>query len=134
MKKVLLASTLLLGLMSPAHADAPQTIAVIDSGINTSQVTHIVDEVCILEYGTCPNGQKFMDGIGAANTGNTATNANLVHGDEMVSIIQKVNPSVNIIPIRIIGIVSPNVPYLYTNNAVKMALDWVVANLSLIHI
>jgi len=128
MRKVLLASALILGLMSPAHADTTQAIAVIDSGINTSQVTHIVDEVCIVENGFCPNNQKFMDGVGAANTGNAATNANLVHGDEMISIIQKVNPSANIIPIRIIGLVSPNVPYLYTNNAVKMALDWVVAN------
>jgi hypothetical protein len=128
MKKLFVIAILIAGVVTPAHAAQPQAIAVIDSGVNTALFTNIVDEVCILEYNNCPNGQRKMDGPGAANTGNVGTNANLVHGTEMLSIIQKVNPSVNLIPIRIVGIVSPNVPYIYTNTAVKMALDWVIAN------
>ena len=111
MKKLFVIAVLIAGVVTPAHAAQPQAIAVIDSGVNTALFTNIVDEVCILEYNNCPNGQRKMDGPGAANTGNVGT-----------------NPSVNLSPIRIVGIVSPNVPYIYTNNAVKMALDWVIAN------
>jgi hypothetical protein len=48
----------------------------------------------------------------------------------MVSIINKVNPSVNIIPIRIVGMTAKGNPSLYSNNAVKAGLDWVLANYS----
>jgi hypothetical protein len=68
-----------------------------------------------------------MDGKGAANTP-PSTNLTLAHGTEMASIITKVNPAVKIIPIRIVGILSNGLPYIYSNNAVKLALDWVVAN------
>jgi hypothetical protein len=47
---------------------------------------------------------------------------------EMISIINAVNPNVKIIPIRIIGITDKGNPYIYSNDAVKLALDWVVAN------
>jgi hypothetical protein len=102
-------------------------VAVIDSGVNTSLFPNIVAEVCILEYSNCPNGQKFMDGPGAANTGVT-TNSTLTHGNEMLSIINKVNPGVKLISIRIIGTTDKGNPYIYSNNAVKQGLDWVVAN------
>ena len=104
-----------------------QTIAIIDSGLPTNLFPNIVNEVCIVEYGTCPNGQKFMDGKGAADTPVT-TNLTLSHGTEMASIISKVNPAARLIPIRIVGILSNGLPYIYSNNAVKQALDWVVAN------
>jgi hypothetical protein len=68
-----------------------------------------------------------MDGVGAANTG-LQTNLTLTHGNEMASIITKVNPGIKIIPIRIVGITDSGNPYLYSNNAVKQGLDWVVAN------
>ena len=109
-------------------ADVPPSVAIIDSGINTALFSNsIVDEVCILEYSPCPNGKSFMDGTGAANTG-LQTSMTLIHGNEMASIITKVNPSIKIIPIRIVGITALGNPYLYSNNAVKMGLDWVLAN------
>jgi hypothetical protein len=100
---------------------------VIDTGVNTSLFKNIVTEVCILEYSNCANGKQFMEGKGAANTG-VVPNKALNHGNEMISIITQVNPAVNIIPIRIVGITDKGNPYLYSNNAVKQALDWVVAN------
>jgi hypothetical protein len=127
MKKLLIVVALLASSLTPAHAEPTQTIAVIDSGVNTALFTNIVTEVCILEYSNCANGKPFMEGKGAANTGVT-TNAALNHATGMLSIINKVNPSVNIIPIRIIGITDKGNPYIYSNNAVKLALDWVVAN------
>lgn len=114
------------GVADTPPAIAP-SVAIIDSGANTALFTNIVDEVCILEYSLCPNGKSQMDGIGAANTG-VVTNATLTHGTEMASIITKINPSIKIIPIRIVGITTLGNPYIYSNNAVKMGLDWVIAN------
>ena len=127
MKKVLLAIALLVGLATPVHADQPQSIAVIDSGVVTSQFPNIITEVCILEYSMCPNGKAQMEGVGAANIA-PSTNTTLTHGTEMLSIISKVNPNAKLIPIRIVGVTAQGAPYLYSNAAVKLALDWVVAN------
>ena len=127
MKKILLAIALLVGLATPVHADQPQSIAVIDSGVVTSQFPNIITEVCILEYSMCPNGKAQMEGVGAANIA-PSTNATLTHGTEMLSIISKVNPNAKLIPIRIVGVTPEGYPYLYSNDAVKLALDWVVAN------
>lgn len=127
MKKILLAIALLVGLATPVHADQPQSIAVIDSGVVTSQFPNIITEVCILEYSMCPNGKAQMEGVGAANIA-PSTNTTLTHGTEMLSIISKVNPNAKLIPIRIVGVTPEGYPYLYSNDAVKLALDWVVAN------
>ncbi len=109
-------------------ADIPPSVAIIDTGVNTALFSNsIVDEVCILEYSLCPNGKSFMDGVGAANTG-IQTAMTLTHGNEMASVITKVNPTIKIIPIRIVGITALGNPYLYSNNAVKLGLDWVLAN------
>ena len=110
----------------PVSAMSP-AVAVIDSGVPTSLFPNIVDEVCILEYSLCPNGKSAMDGVGAANIA-PSTNMTLTHGTEMLSIISKVNPGVKLIPIRIVGVLPNGLPYIYSNNAVKLALDWIVAN------
>ena len=120
MKKVLLAIALLVGLATPVHADQPQSIAVIDSGVVTSQFPNIITEVCILEYSMCPNGKAQMEGVGAANIV-PSTNTTLTHGTEMLSIISKVNPNAKLIPIRIVGVTPEGYPYLYSNDAVKLA-------------
>ena len=112
---------------SPTFGAQVPTIAVIDLGANTSLFTNIVTEVCVIESYTCPNGKTFMEGTGAANTG-VPTNKSVDHGTNMLSIINKVNPNVGLIPIRI-AVTNPNGNLaLYSNKAVKMALDWVVAN------
>lgn len=127
MKKFTFVLLLALLPLSNAQAETPKSIVVIDSGVNTALFTNVVAEVCILEYSNCPNGKAFMEGAGASNTGVT-TNPTLTHGTEMLSIINKVSPSVGLIPIRIVGITDKGNPYIYSNNAVKLALDWVVAN------
>ena len=122
-----LATILTANITSSVNADVPPSIAVIDSGVNTSLFPNVVTEVCILEFSACPNGKNSMEGMGAANTG-VQTLATLTHGNEMLSIISQVNPGVKLIPIRILGITPSGFPYLYTNNAVKSALDWVLVN------
>ena len=113
-------------------ADAPPAIApsvaIIDSGLNTALFSgSVVDEVCIVEWSNCPNGKQFMDGPGAANTG-VSTNTTVNHGNELASVITKINPAIKIIPIRIFVTTQLGNPYIYSNKAVKLALDWVVAN------
>ena len=96
---------------SPTQLTSP-TIALIDSGMPTALFSNVVYEVCILEYGNCPNGQKFMEGKGAANIA-PSTNMTIKHGSEMASIISKVNPAAKIIAIRIVGVTDSGNPYIY---------------------
>jgi len=124
--------TLLLASVSyTSSAETPTavapSIAIIDSGVNTALFPNIVTEVCILEWSMCPNGKPQMEGAGAANTG-VVTNTTLTHGTEVASVVMKVNPSIKIIPIRIVGVTDKGNPYIYSNKAVKLGLDWVVAN------
>ena len=108
-------------------ADAPQSIAIIDTGVNTSLFPKIVAEYCVLEYTKCPNGKQTMEGTGAANIPVSTISA-VNHGNELTSIISTINPNANLIPIKIVG-TNPNGNLsIYSNNAVKLALDWVVAN------
>lgn len=127
MKKIAVALLLLVGFITPTHAAPLPAIAVIDSGQPTALFQNIVTEVCIVESYACPNGKMFMEGPGASNIA-PFTNAALTHGTEMLDIVRKVNPSAGLIPIRIVGITPAGNPSLYSNTAVKMALDWVVTN------
>ena len=128
MKKIIGVTIALLGFfIYPVHAAPTSTIAVIDVGANTSLFSNIVTEVCVVEMLACPNGKNFMEGAGAANTG-VPKNKAIDHGTNMLSIINKVNPNVGLIPIRIVATTDAGNPGLYTNGAVKSALDWVAAN------
>ena len=129
MKRVIVSTIVTLSVITgvSAHADTAPSIAVIDSGEPTALFPNIVGEYCVVEYGYCPNNMKTMDGPGASNIA-PSTNATLTHGSEMLSIINQVNPSAKLVPIRIVGITTTGAPYIYTLAAVKSALDWVVAN------
>lgn len=127
MKRLLVLLALLGSSVYPVHAAPTQAIAVVDVGANTSLFTNIVTEVCIVEMLACPNGKPFMEGKGAADTG-VPKNRAVDHGTNMLSIINKVNPNVGLIPIRIVATTPAGNPGLYTNGAVKQALDWVAAN------
>ena len=128
MKKALLIGVILFGNLIPAQAEPPAAIAVIDTGTNTALFKDsIVAEYCVVEYTTCPNGKPTMEGIGAANLPAT-TYTQFDHGAQMISVMLKVNPSAKIVPIRIVGMNKNGSPALYTNQSVKLALDWVVAN------
>lgn len=114
-------------ILTPASGAPIGAVAVIDVGANTSLFSNIVAEVCIVEMLTCPNGKLFMEGKGAADTG-VPKNKSIDHGSNMLSIISKVNTGIGLIPIRIVATTSAGYPGLYTNGAVKSALDWVVTN------
>jgi len=113
---------------SAVPADVPASIAVIDSGTNSSLFKdQIATEVCVISSYKCPNGKLFMEGAGAANLPAT-TDKNFNHGTQMISVITRVNPAAKIIPIRIVGMTPAGNMALYSLDDVKAALDWVVTN------
>jgi hypothetical protein len=127
-KKLLIVLALLSSSIVSAHADVPQSIVVIDGGTNTSLFKDsIVYEVCVLTLFKCPNGKTTMEGTGAANLPPT-TDVNFNHGTEMISVILQVNPTVKIIPIRIVGMTQSGTQWMYSLDDVRNALNWVVAN------
>jgi hypothetical protein len=127
MKRILALTLLFTAVAVPVHADPAPTIAVIDMGFNTSLYSDsVVAEACFVEFSTCLNGKQSMEGPGASVLPSFTTTT-LNHGTQMVSVIKAVNPSAKLVLIRIVG-VSNGLQLLYTNNAVKQALDWVVAN------
>jgi hypothetical protein len=128
MKKLLIVLTLLVASVVPAHADIAPSIAVIDTGTNTSLFKdNIVAEYCVIEFALCPNGKPTMEGAGAANLPPTKHTA-FDHCSQMMSVVLKVAPTAKVIPIRILGMSANGSPTLYTNQSVKMALDWVLLN------
>lgn len=116
-------------LVASVHAAGEPTIAVIDTGTNPALFQgNIVTEYCVVESFTCPNGSKTMEGAGASQLPPTTVKS-LDHGTQMLSVIKQINPNAKVIPIRIVGVQkSTGLPGVYTNDAVKSALDWVVAN------
>lgn len=110
------------------HAQEKVSIAIIDTGIDTSQVS-IHHEVCLMEEKRCPNKQTFMEGPGAATR--AAING-FEHGTNMVKVAQTINPNANIIFIRIVPAdkndKNPMFSAVNSNSTIKQALDWVVAN------
>ena len=129
-KKVILVGLVLLNSVqvSPTQAEPLPSIAVIDSGVNTSLFKDsIVHEVCIVSEFTCPNGKQRMEGVGAANTA-VSTNKVLGHGTAVVSTILHNNPSAKIVIIRVVGIDFEGNPADYYLEDIDVALKWVVNN------
>lgn len=129
MKKIIvIALALVAGVVAPVHAEPTPTIAVIDNGTNTALFgDKIAYEVCMVSMTSCPNGQKTMEGTGAANLPATK-NKDFNHGTQMLSLVLRFNPNVKVIPIRIVGMTPAGNPGLYNLDDVNKAFDWVIAN------
>ena len=132
MKKLIAVALVIAGVFGaqvPVHAaDPAPSIVVIDTGTDPALFPgKIVAEACFLEYYTCANGKSTMEGPGASYIAPT-TNKDLNHGTQMLSIIAKVDPAANLIPIKIVERTAAGNPMLYTLASVKQALDWVIAN------
>jgi hypothetical protein len=141
MKKVLL-SLLTIALaftaIAPAQAQDERVLAIIDSAINSNNFSSIIHEVCFTtvkssvpaQNMSCPNGELFMEGKGAASAPwpksiNNAT----YHGDSMVKAALTVNPSLKIVFIRFNDVtVSGN--SRGDVKALTSAIDWVSKNAS----
>jgi len=126
-------STVFINVEAKADQQAP-TLAILDTALDTSLPIFkdkIVYEVCILEWNSCPNGQKFMEGAGSAVLPPNIISANgFDHGTQMASVAIRTNPNIKIVFIRIIGN-SPSGARLSTGEtAVSLALKWVQDNKS----
>lgn len=117
-----------LSFLPAVHAQEKPAIAIIDTGVDTSQV-NVYHEVCLMEEKRCPNKQTFMEGPGSANR--AAING-FEHGTNMVKVAQAINPNMNIIFIRIVPAdkndKNPMFSAVNSNSTIKQALDWVIKN------
>lgn len=110
----------------------PATVAILDTALDSSLPVFkdkIVQEVCILEWNSCPNGSNFMEGKGAANMPINFMSANgFDHGTKMAHASVLANPNIKIVFIRIIGATSTGVRQISNEITFVNALNWVLAN------
>lgn len=108
------------------------TLAVLDTALDTSIPSiksRLIYEVCILDWPSCPNGTKFMEGPGSAVLPfNILSNKDFNHGTQMVSAAIANNPNMNILFVRIIGNTSKGTRQTTGVLTVTNALEWVFAN------
>jgi hypothetical protein len=140
MKKLItmaiIASTLAITTM-PAQANLkPKTVvptlAILDSALDTSIPSiksRLVAEVCILDWPSCPNKTKFMEGAGASVLPISMLSTNSFnHGTQMASAAIASNPNINIVFIRIVGNTTKGGQQTYGLNTLVNALTWVNNN------
>ncbi len=134
MKKIAVGiiAVLSLVLLQPVQAQPTKSIVIIDTAIDSSipqLKAKIVQEVCILDRMTCPNGQKFQEGLGSATLLPSQIYANgFDHGTSMALIANKVNPDVNIVFIRIFGMKANGTRDNASVFDIEKALSWVILN------
>ena len=112
--------------------DSKPSLAIIDTALDTSIpefAGKIVYEVCFIEWSTCPNGQKFMEGPGSSGMPLAMMQKNgFDHGTQMVSSALQTNPEMNIVFIRIMGNTANGSRQIISENVVTSALQWVHDN------
>jgi hypothetical protein len=134
MKKVAVGLAAIFGLvfLQPATASVDKSIVIIDTAIDSSipaLKAKLVQEVCILDSRPCPNGTKFQEGLGSATLPSSqALTGGFEHGTIMSLIANKVNPDVNIIFIRIAGVLPNGKISTFSDIEIARALDWSIAN------
>lgn len=111
---------------------APATVAIIDTAFNNnipSLKSNLVYEVCIIDWDSCANGKKFMEGPGAASMPQGQIGLNgFDHGTKMVSAAVQTNPNVKIVFIRVVGATSNGVRQITNGSTFDNALTWVLNN------
>jgi subtilisin len=120
--------------MVQANEPAPATVAILDTALDTSLPQFqgkIVQEVCILEWNSCPNGSNFMEGPGAAVMPAALISKNgFDHGTKMAHTSILTNPNIKIVFVRIIGATSTGTRQVTNEPTFVNALNWVLANKS----
>jgi hypothetical protein len=113
--------------------DNPDTyIGSIDTSIGPMYILKedkIVQEVCLLERGPCPNGTTYMEGPGAASmTPELIKKNGFEHGTHMTYLALSNNPNMKIVFIRIIGNTATGGRQLSGPRSISAALKWVYDN------
>ncbi len=137
MNKKLLTAILAITLTIPtvvakAEPTKPPTVAVLDTALDTSIPLfqgRIVQEVCVMDWPSCANKQKFMEGPGAASMPlNQMKKNGFDHGTQMVYSLIKSNPNVNVVFVRIVGATANGTRQITNETTFVNALDWVYKN------
>jgi len=139
MKKITtaLVAILAITLSMPAQANLKNstsvpTLAVLDTALDTSIPSiksRLVGEACVLDWTSCPNGTKFMEGEGSSVLPmNILSSNNFNHGTQMVSAAIARNPNMNILFVRIIGNTRTGARQNTGVLTVTNALEWVYSN------
>lgn len=148
MKKVLLALltiALAFTAMQTSQAEDRKVLAIIDSAINSNNFPSIIQEVCFTtvkssdpaQNMSCPNGELFMEGKGAAaapwplqkNSTNFDVNNATFHGDTMVKSALTVDKNLKIVFIRFNDVTASG-NSRGDVKALVSAIDWVSKNAS----
>lgn len=131
----LLASTVAtLAAFPPAQAEVtlPPSLVIIDTGIETALPifqSHLIYEVCILDWNLCPNGKNFQEGPGTATLRADVLNTSgFDHGTQMASIALNQYGDLRFIMIRIVASNGYGNRMTVTNENVGRALQWVLDN------
>jgi hypothetical protein len=139
MKKALLAllsALLVITVVQPAQAQDERVLAIIDTAINSDNFPQIIHEVCfttvkskvVSQNMSCPNGELFMEGKGAASAPwPTSINNATYHGDSMVKSALTVNPNLKIVFIRFNDVTTLG-NSRGDARALALAFDWVSKN------
>ena len=113
-------------------------IAIIDSAIDTNIAQlkdRVIYEVCIIDFPSCPNGTKYMEGAGAAGLQQPYISQNgFDHGTQMASVAAVTNPNMNIVFIRIIGATSTGTRQVTAESSFLNALAWIKTNAKALNI
>jgi hypothetical protein len=141
MNKKIITALAAITLLAPTSAHAAlknstavqkPTIAILDTAIDTSISSlqgRVAYEVCILEWNSCPNGQKFMEGPGSAKlSANVITKNGFDHGTMMASTFASNNSTYDIVFVRIIGVSVNGIRQIANEATFVNALDWVYKN------
>lgn len=142
MNKKLITALVALTVLIPTAANAafkteaslsvPPTVAVLDTALDGQVNTFagkIVQEVCILDWASCPNGQKFMEGKDAALLPYKFISKNgFDHGTQMTSVLTESNPDVKIVFVRIVGNSAQGSRQITQESTFVNALNWVIQN------
>jgi len=132
-KKITIAIVLSMLSTLPANADNTKpSIAILDTAIDTSLPIfngRVIQEVCILDWPSCPNGDYYMEGTGSATlTSDIISKNGFSHGTQMSSILAINNPNVNIVFVRIIANNSVGYRMPTTEQTLAEAMKWVLDN------
>lgn len=114
-----------------ANVQTP-ALAIIDTAIDSSLPIfqgRIIQEVCILEWNTCPNKTSFMEDPGSAILPlDILASRDFNHGTQVSSIAANANKNMNIVFIRMIGNTSTGSRQIAGPRTVEMALQWIITN------
>lgn len=132
-KLIIVALSAVLAVMAiePAHAEDQKVLAIIDTAIDSNKIPSVIYEACFTDSKAmaCPNGQKFMEGKGAARSTVWPVSmlSGLYHGHNVTQSALAINPGLKIVFVRISDITTTG---NFTNQptSILSAIEWVANN------